>query len=286
MKLQDFRQSAAFEALRQQMGAEYKELVRSAWGAFDADQLLRSLASREGVAVNVSEIVFAANGTLEYQGQKVLVYIRDQRTDIRRGRKGGEYKYHVANCRTLREAFAGRRENRYVVSRRTDGIFLINLLSGNAVVEQNIYRQMHICKNCLQELEYGGYISHRGAKEDRIYRGFQLEDFFRKYGGTPVTRVPRHTDGTAPLNVYADDFSKRADAYKEWRHWRCEKCGIDLAETHHLLHAHHRDGDKSNNDSSNLQALCVACHSDQPDHSQLKYSPDYRELLVQRGSRR
>lgn len=57
------------------------------------------------------------------------------------------------------------------------------------------------------------------------------------------------------------------------RPWRehlkpfCEKCGFE-AQERRQLDVHHKDGDKSNNDPSNLITLCPPCHR-LIDHSNL-----------------
>ncbi|WP_372447098.1 HNH endonuclease signature motif containing protein [Paenibacillus cisolokensis] len=40
----------------------------------------------------------------------------------------------------------------------------------------------------------------------------------------------------------------------------CEVCG-DIPEDSRRLHVHHKDKDRSNNDLSNLQVVCVSCHN-------------------------
>ena len=43
----------------------------------------------------------------------------------------------------------------------------------------------------------------------------------------------------------------------ELRGPRCERCGYAQVE---ILHVHHRDRDRSNNDASNLELICPNCH--------------------------
>ena len=43
----------------------------------------------------------------------------------------------------------------------------------------------------------------------------------------------------------------------ELRGPRCERCGYAQVE---MLHVHHRDRDRSNNDASNLELICPNCH--------------------------
>ncbi len=35
------------------------------------------------------------------------------------------------------------------------------------------------------------------------------------------------------------------------------------------------DGDKTNNAISNLRALCIGCHAEEPQHAWVKKNPDY-----------
>ena len=49
---------------------------------------------------------------------------------------------------------------------------------------------------------------------------------------------------------------------KEKREWKCECCGISEWNGEKLsLEVHHIDGNRFNNDLSNLQILCPNCHS-------------------------
>ena len=49
----------------------------------------------------------------------------------------------------------------------------------------------------------------------------------------------------------------------------CQVCGIRLKDKPHLLHVHHLDRDKTNNESRNLQVLCVVCHSKADGHAHM-----------------
>lgn len=50
------------------------------------------------------------------------------------------------------------------------------------------------------------------------------------------------------------------------------RCGSDLNTESKLLHAHHINGNKSDNSRSNLRALCADCHKKQPHHGHLYVS--------------
>ena len=132
------------------MGAELLSLKTHEWEALDQDDLLKRLNSHEGIIIeNIDEIEFMDDGTFEYKGQKVLVYIRDQKFNPQYGER--EYKYHISNCDTIQEYIDHNRFNRYVVSTRTDGRFIINVKDSRSkeFIKQNEIVELSVCKNCL-----------------------------------------------------------------------------------------------------------------------------------------
>lgn len=196
MKLIDFTYDERFNELRKKMNASWITINISSWSSVDVDNLLRKLNSYEGIEVELDDIVFANDGTFEYKGQKVLVYIRDQYRDPDKPEMN--YKFHIANCETMKRAFQSGREERYVVSTRTDGRFLVNVrnLKTGEILERNKIKELKVCKNCLLELGYNGYYSHKTGK--RIYEMFRLTDFFNKYRTAPISLIPKNTDTSLP----------------------------------------------------------------------------------------
>lgn len=59
--------------------------------------------------------------------------------------------------------------------------------------------------------------------------------------------------------VYKRNIDKLQYPYKEHRKDTCEKCGFVPAHISQL-DVDHIDGDRWNNDPSNLQTLCANCH--------------------------
>jgi 5-methylcytosine-specific restriction endonuclease McrA len=68
-----------------------------------------------------------------------------------------------------------------------------------------------------------------------------------------------------PESRYTRDWATVSRKYKDSRGWRCEGCGVYCGGSkgdRRLLHVHHRDLNPQNNARSNLDALCVVCHSE------------------------
>lgn len=278
MKLTDFRQESSFNKLRKVMNAPLIEWDGSVqWNSFDPLGFRAALNEKGEVDIPFSEINIGSDDTLELFGQKILVYIRDQR-----GGYNSQYKFHIANCSTLRDAQTNNRYDRYVASVNTTGIFKVNIIHGNSWADENQDVEMKVCKNCLNKLNYKNYrksINQRNV----IYNDFDLNEFFDHYKRQNILK-PKYSDITAPLNNYTRDFKEVADKIKEDENYICRHCNIDLTRTRQYLHAHHLNGIKTDNSKSNLIPLCIYCHSKQANHSHMKNHPDYRKFQTLKAS--
>jgi hypothetical protein len=254
MKLPDFTLHSGLNELRKQMRAELVELIQE-----DPDwQRISIELAREGIDVTFDEVEIQSDSTFEYRGQKVVVYIRDQHANVL---DKHEYKFHVAQCDTLDSMQRRNRGNRYVVTNRKDGQFVVNVISkskGRGETFNKLEKPMRVCKNCLYSL---GLLPNPDK--------FSLEDFFRKYSSR-IKHIPQHTEKTAPVNIYPPDWRDIANRRKKENNWQCQACKRSFFNQKELLHVHHVDGDKTNNYDWNLHVLCATCHAHQPGHEHMK----------------
>ena len=87
-----------------------------------------------------------------------------------------------------------------------------------------------------------------------------------------------------PFDYQADWWHKLSEWYRDQLGWRCEECDISLNEDRHLLHTHHIWGTQYN-EPTDLKALCIGCHAEQPgeEHGRLKCEPDYTHFIREYG---
>ncbi len=182
-------------------------------------------------------------------------------------------KYHLFNCRTLEMMKAIGREQRYRMASRGDGKFRYTLLRHNRVLRE--YQgedgaELAVCGNCRNI--YNELFNRHRNRPLNLRQFIETNDL---HGTITATYRPDHGD---ILNVYAQDWRQIASAVKEQRLWTCEQCGIVLSSPHlkRFLHAHHVDGQASNNVLTNIQILCIGCHAKQPLHSQVKSDPAFQ----------
>ena len=281
MRLPDFSRHVGLNELRQQMGAELISWNSGGnWDPIDIDGLLITT----GIDIPPDEIEYAPDGTLEYKGRKVVVYIRDQYHRDQYALDAYELidpehlcKFHVADCQTLSQMRRQGRYDRYVVATRRDGNFTVNFLDGGRLIKEGVECRLYVCKNCLNKLDYKNYRNKR-TQQGEIRESFDLREFFERYD-SKITKEPRHTETSAPVNEYSSDWPQISHCYKEKVGWKCEKCGTDLGEGKEFLHAHHINAQKNDNREQNLRALCIHCHAEMPQHQHLKSDSKYRAYL-------
>lgn len=247
--------------LLEQMGIPFQPFV-----APETEELITT----QGITVESDDVKVALNRTLEYQGRKVVLYIRDV--------MGSLPKYHVVDCHTLKSMRDTGRYKRYVVTRRTDGKFLLNF-ADNLLRDNPEVHRLDICKNCLwQELNLR-YVYTPDA--------FPLADWFNAIDPgyepppTDVLYGPKITPVTHPISNYPPDWNLRSLQCRERAEWKCEACSINLKLTPKFLHAHHLKGTLYSQ-PKHLQALCIGCHAEQPRHH-MKHLPDYLEFMKLHG---
>ena len=270
--LPDFLKVEGLNRLRNLMGATIIEPIADLRiDVLTIEQILRTT----GQEVNVSDVEFASDGTLLFQGRRVILYIRDvaayqQRITLP--------KFHLANCSKLQEMWERNRSARYVVATRHDGLFRLNItFDGQTWDKQE--RALDVCKICLGKLDWEHYSAQSNGGKRSVFERFSLIDFFKLYPISPITYDPIHSDLTAALNKYSDNFSEISQRYRASVNWVCEGCKSDLSsyKLRMFLHVHHVDGIKSNNLLANLRALCIKCHASQDGHDHMRHMKDLAE---------
>lgn len=284
MKLFDFIKYEPFNNIKERMG-----IPRYKLGSIKSISIAKSLLTADedsklktdGLEVDINEVDFLEDGTLGYKDRRVLLYIRDVKYGSWGKGKAKDPKFHISACKMLLQMkSAGRFQQRYVVATREDGLFPVHYISSGEIVPD---KKLNVCQFCLGHIKYNGfaYTEMTDEKRREVVEGFSITEFFEKYPKSLQHEDPLHNDITAPTNKYPANFGEISTAYRRRIGWRCEQCGIVLADVslRRYLHVHHKDGGQHNNVDSNLEALCVYCHALEPMHSHMKRTMQYDEFV-------
>ena len=200
----------------------------------------------------------------------VLIYIKDTRKDYHtlKNNPQDSPRFHIAECYTIKQMRMYGRIDRYVKTYETHGDFSVEATDHDEPFETKLY----VCKNCLNSLNLRGRYGE--------WPEFSIEDLLRDYKPR-FSPPPQYTDVTAPPGGYPKSWTDIATAYKNSKGWKCEKCRVDLNKHKGLLHAHHISGVTSDSNPANLQALCVECHNEQPQHGHFPPSKGERDTLAE-----
>ena len=84
----------------------------------------------------------------------------------------------------------------------------------------------------------------------------------------------------SPFNYQSQWWQDYSWLYRHVQTWQCEACKLSLDSDRQYLHTHHIKGTLYN-DPKDLQALCIACHSEQqgPNHERIKTTEDYHKFM-------
>ncbi len=257
------------DGLRQKMGASAADFSADMEDLGEIEELGQLLL--EGVDdVQLSDVKANSGGLLEYKGYQVVLYIPDQGFRIEEVMIDGALgkKFHVMDCRTLRNMRAAGRGERYSVRNGLGNTFPVHGVTKYRKKIEGVEAELVVCKNCLNESNYKGYRSHSVRRKD-IFSEFDLEEFFTTYSS--YFKHPPIGADNKRANEYTTDWKSVSAQFRASKEWICESCGIDLSDPSHkyLLHTHHINGQRRDNNFANLKALCKDCHSKEPYHERL-----------------
>ncbi|SCX52260.1 HNH endonuclease [Nitrosospira sp. Nsp1] len=234
--------------------------------------------SGKGIVVDLDAIQNIA-GLMGYEGRQILLYIPDQGNKIQAVLEGdvdAGKKFHVAHCQTLKRMKKQDRYERYVATTNTSGVFDLIGIDYFSNVEITGSAKLFICQHCLNMLNYKQSKVKKVAL--KVRDNFNIEEFFETYSSC-FPYLPSRTHVRPGDSSYSENWEQISLTIRNAVNWHCEKCNVNLRAHKNLLHVHHIDGVKSNNNRLNLRALCKACHRAEP-HHQTMYMPRKEMKLI------
>jgi hypothetical protein len=166
-------------------------------------------------------------------------------------------KFHIKKCQTIERQMSRANFNGHYI--------FTNAPVTDMVDVDKIAKDLEVCGYCARISN--GIRKGMGTTEyfenfienEEVADNFKLED------------IPE----TIETNIwgYTPEWYEKSKNYRHSKNYTCECCGIKLdGSDGYFLDTHHLSGNKTNNNDSNLIALCVLCHAYVDAHHQRNFS--------------
>lgn len=142
--------------------------------------------------IEISRIEMTETGLFFYQGQQLVLYIKDSGKKIEMLEYCAEqaHKFHLTNCTTIGNTLHNRRIlQRFIATARDDGFFYVNGLTEEGETREYLIK-LNVCRSCLIKLNYRKYCESDKRTQNTLVETFSIQDFFA-YCDAFFTKLPQ-----------------------------------------------------------------------------------------------
>lgn len=129
-----------------------------------------------------------------------------------------------------------------------------------------IQKDLRICKECISNLR----------SDFRLRMGNSFNEYI-----LALEENKRTKQTVVDEDGYIINWRQVSECFRDLSQWKCSRCGFKAKakEERKYIHSHHRNGNKLENQKSNLECLCVECHSNVDDHHRKMFQTYNLHLL-------
>ena len=198
----------------------------------------------EEVSLREGKLEFNDDGIflIDDDGIKRQVYLYKRRYKLQ---QYGKPRFHICKCSVIDNFLNGNDIPEY----RRANTKTVKVLNWDNEDEEEDVSDLPLCKLCASILyQYKNYDSS------------MFSDLLRKTA-EENSEIPKDTE--VDKRGYTKDWQLISSDFRRKHNYTCEKCGVQVSplETE-FMHVHHKNKNKTDNRDSNLQCLCIECHSE------------------------
>lgn len=237
----------------------------------------------DGREVTPEDVEITPGGLISVFGQQAVLYIPDQGSNLVEVLKDGVRakcgkRVHLADCSTIEHMKNSNRYQRYVARNGLSQEFLVSGHDEHSRPVRDRLANLAVCQNCLVQLNYKDFRNIDWNSKRKIIEQFAFDEFFARYSSYFKHKPQELLNKYAP-NTYVDDWKEISRRVRRESGWCCSKCNVNLKDRKNLLHVHHENGNRNDNEPSNLKVLCIDCHSKAPMHESMFVSLEHRKYI-------
>lgn len=195
---------------------------------------------------------------IDESGQRHQVFLYKKDYHLERYKKP---RYHLCRCAVINEFIQSGGFNSHYVRANTDPVPVIDLDNRR---RKEMVSGLPLCQYCQKLIGGAG----------------STTEFVRL-----LQQANNNSTGTGDVEVdlfgYTRDWETVSRKYRESKNYTCERCGFHPASEYdkQYIHTHHKDGNKLNNDVSNLECLCMKCHANVDENHKKRFSSGANRII-------
>lgn len=205
------------------------------WRKIDSEEV----SLREGNLECSDEGIFLT----DEDGIKRQIYLYKRRYRLE---QYGEPRFHICKCQIIDQFLIGRDIPQYRRA-NTSSVKVLDIDNDNEEVEVS---DLPLCKFCAA-IVYGNrnYDMNTSEFAEILRNAAEVDDVY--------------TNTEVDINGYVKDWQMISSEFRKQYNYTCEKCGVQVTPFEsEFMHVHHKNKNKTDNRPSNLQCLCIKCHSE------------------------
>ena len=210
-----------------------------------------------------NNITFSDNGIFIFDEktnseQQIFLYKRDYHLN-----KYGKPRFHIRECSVIKQFMSSGRLTADYRRANTDKVMVRDM---DDYYKDKQVTHLPLCQYCAQmaNVNYNSTVDFveilKKAEED--------------------SKNP--TNEEVDMFGYTRTWPEISQAYRETKNYTCERCHVYIENRfdRQYIHVHHRNGNKLDNSTQNLECLCIRCHAEVDTVHKTNFSSKANQIII------